>query len=50
MMGLIWQYSFDIMYSNEFVKLLLMIPVLLYNTSTDSISLDLFRPGVIQLP
>ena len=38
MMAFTWQDSFDIMNSNESVKLLFMIPVLLYKTSTDEIS------------
>ena len=42
MMGFTWQDSIDMMKSNESVKLLLMIPVLLYKTSTDRISLDQF--------
>ena len=40
--GFAWQDSFDMMNSNESVKLLFMIPVLLYKTSTDRISLDQF--------
>ena len=42
MMGFTWQDSIDMMKSDESVKLLLMIPVLLYKTSTDRISLDQF--------
>ena len=49
MLGFTWQdnfdYSltiFDLMNSNESVKLLFMIPVLLNKTSTDRISLDQF--------
>ena len=34
--------SYGMMNSNESVKLLFMIPVLLNNTSTDRISLDQF--------
>ena len=37
-MGFTWQDSIDMMNSNESVKLLFMIPVLLNKTSTDRIS------------
>ena len=44
-MGFAWQDRFDMMNSSAFV-----IPVLLYKTPTDRISLDQFWPGGIQLP
>ena len=42
MIGFTWQYSFGMMDSNDSAKLLFMIPILLYKTSTDRISLDQF--------
>ena len=50
MMGFTWQDSFEMMDSNEYVKLLFIISVLLNKTSTDIIRLDQFWPGGIQLP
>ena len=38
MMAFTWQDSFGMTNSNESVKLLFIIPVLLYKTSTDEIS------------
>ena len=38
MMAFTWQDSFDMMNSNESIKLLIMIPLLLYKTSTGEIS------------
>ena len=42
-MAFTWQDSFDMMNSNESVKLLFMIPVILSKTSTDKISLNQFN-------
>ena len=40
MIGFTWQDSNDVMKYNESVQLVITIPILLYKTSTDRISLD----------